>query len=109
VALDEPLVASDPANAGVRRDLAILHGRLGALYEALALHPRLSRDSRLERWSQARSWYEKGRDVLRDLPAGGPPALGGEEPAPDGLVRGLARCDAALAKLRRTTRSGRLE
>jgi hypothetical protein len=101
VTVDEALAAADPADAGVRRDLAILHGRLGALYEALALQPRLSHDSQLERWNQARSWYEKGRRALRDLPSQGAPALGSDQPDPDGLARGVVRCDAALAKLGR--------
>ncbi|HLA79887.1 MAG TPA: hypothetical protein VJU18_20105, partial [Vicinamibacteria bacterium] len=97
--VDQALAASVPVDTGVLRDLAILYGRLAALHETLASQPRLSRDLRLERWNQARSWYEKGRTALRDLPSGGAPALRYEEPDPDEPARGVARCDAALAKL----------
>jgi non-specific serine/threonine protein kinase/serine/threonine-protein kinase len=106
VSLDEALAVSDPGDADVRRELAILHARLGALYEALALLPRQSRVSRLECWSQARSWYEKGRSVLRDLPDRGAPGMGSEKADPDELARGVARCEAALARLGRPRQSG---
>jgi non-specific serine/threonine protein kinase/serine/threonine-protein kinase len=82
-----------------RRTLAGNYTMLGALYARAASIKSVPRDERVERWREARDWFQKSLNVWRDLRDKG--LLSGTSAAkPDEVSKEIAVCDAALEKLK---------
>ncbi len=86
LAVLEPLASANPSNQMLRASLANAHTGLAKV------------EARLGHWREARSWFERSREVWLDLRERGA-TTGSEAALPDELAREIARCDAALAKL----------
>jgi serine/threonine protein kinase len=99
LAVREALVAETPTNVDYRFRLADVCSVLGEAYEALAKQANTPTHKRLEHWQEARSWFQRSLDLfikMRDENVLSKQRL--EYIA--GINEGLARCDAAIAKVK---------
>lgn len=91
----EALAAEDPNDSANSRFVAEACLRIAAVSQSLAEQARAA--DRAARWREARAWYERSLNEWRRLQQRG--QLGGADAeALDGAARGLAHCDAALAR-----------
>jgi non-specific serine/threonine protein kinase/serine/threonine-protein kinase len=82
-----------------RRTLAENYAMLGDLYAKAATVKSVTPVQRVERWREARGWFQKSLNVWRDLRGEG--TLSGEAAAKsDEISKKIAGCDAALEKLK---------
>lgn len=95
--LVEALVASDPGNAEHRFDLAMTYSKLGQTRATLTSQSKTPRDERIERWREARSWFQRSLDIFLDQRRRGPirAIYAGEM---EKVGKEISRCDAALSK-----------
>jgi hypothetical protein len=98
VAIVEALSATDPTNAVARRDAAYCYSSFGDVHAMLASKAKASVGEQIERWRQARSWYQRSLSVTLDMRRRGI-LRSSDADEPDKLARRIAECDAALAKL----------
>jgi non-specific serine/threonine protein kinase/serine/threonine-protein kinase len=98
LAIFEALSAADPTNAAARRDLAACYAYFGDVYKILASTTKASVGARIERWHEARSWYQRSLAVTRDMRGRGT-LRGSDVGQLDKLASEIAHCDEALAKL----------
>ncbi len=97
--LREGIARRDPSNTEVRSDLALTYKQLAEVNVALA-----NKSRSRQPWREARDWYQRALDVLRDLRQRG--ALSKDEAEEiDQISRRLAKCEASLAKPRNPTRA----
>lgn len=98
ISILEALAAADPMNAARHRRLAQSYADFGAMYAKLASAPSVAGSRRIELWTEARAWYQKGLDIFRDIQRRG--ILTGVEPLKSNELTGeIAKCDAELSKL----------
>ncbi|MGH9454152.1 MAG: protein kinase domain-containing protein, partial [Terriglobia bacterium] len=93
------LPTDGPRNVYVLNGFASTYSGFGDAYAALAAGTNLSAARQVELWRKAKSWYQKSLDIRVDKR--NPPSanvLDLEEPKR--LARNIAKCDAAVAKLR---------
>jgi serine/threonine protein kinase/predicted negative regulator of RcsB-dependent stress response len=99
LAIREEASKADPANAEVRHDLAAIYAKLGRVCALMAAEVKLAMGKQAEHWREARSWYQQSLNVFSDLRARG--VLRDSQAAtPDQITSEIAKCDAALAKLK---------
>ncbi len=95
------ILEREPVRSAQTRTLADAYEGLGEGYAALAADGRTSAQKRLANWREARSWFQKSREILQSFRDAG--KLAGEDSAKlDAVNEGLAKCDAAIAHLTRT-------
>ncbi|MBI3649595.1 MAG: protein kinase [Acidobacteria bacterium] len=95
----EALVAETPTNVDYRFRLADVCSIIGEAYEALAKQSKTSASQQVEHWQVARSWFQRSLELFIKMRDEKVLAKGRLEYI-DGITEGLARCDAALAKLK---------
>jgi len=95
--LAEAMAASDPGNAENRFDLAMTYSKLGQTQAALTSQSKTPSGERIERWREARSWFQRSLDIFLDQRQRGPirAVYAGEM---EKVGKEIARCDAALSK-----------
>jgi tetratricopeptide (TPR) repeat protein len=92
----EPLSISDPANLDVSRALAGCYSRFGKLQATMASKMKVQQ---IEHWQQARSWYQRSLDVWNSkMPGSALSPVDAQERQQ--ATDELAKCDAALSKLK---------
>ncbi len=94
-----PVLAADPSNHGSRARAANATIGLGFAHAALAAEPGLSTDARAGHWREAKAAFHDGLVFWTEMRDNGL-VPGTEGDAPDRLAREIAKCDAALARLR---------
>jgi serine/threonine protein kinase/tetratricopeptide (TPR) repeat protein len=97
----EALATRAPGNSKSLWDatgLSASYSGLGMAYVALAERA-VSASEKIRRWSEARSWYQKGLDVWNEKPNHGPLDGMGRNQAAE-IVRQLTKCDANLRELK---------
>lgn len=89
----------DSTTQPMRRQLAMSHFYIGRTYERLATRTGTPARQRSQHWREARQAYQHSRELWHELQRQGglTPQYAGK---PDETTRALARCEAALAKLR---------
>jgi hypothetical protein len=90
--------AASPTDEIAHFRIAILKAGLGQGYVAMASDEKAPAEKRLAHWREARSWYQKSKEIYQQFLDAG--KLTGEDA--DRLkvvVEEIARCDAALAQL----------
>ncbi len=90
LAIRETLVAANPDSAEGRAQLARIHERLGAYYQAVAGSGR-----RAEDWREAKRWYQLSLDTFEQLRQGNKLAAD-HAGQPAELAKRIRACDAAL-------------
>jgi serine/threonine protein kinase/tetratricopeptide (TPR) repeat protein len=94
------LYAADPGNKGRQEAVANSYRTLGDTEVIFASSPRLSASKRVAHWREARSWYTLALQIYLSLRSDG--ALRGEDTGePDRIAQELAKCSAALERLKR--------
>jgi eukaryotic-like serine/threonine-protein kinase len=99
IALIEAVSAANPANARFRANVAMFYVYFGKLWEMLATKEPLPRATQRQRWETARLWYQRALVLVNEMRAQNLPT-GSAVSTPAQLNGHLARCDAALAKLK---------
>lgn len=96
----EKSFAASPTDEIARFRIANVQAGLGQGYAALASEGKTSAQMRLADWREARSWFQKSREVYTVFRDAG--KLTGEDAARlDGVIEEIAKCDAAIARLTR--------
>ncbi len=94
----EARVRLDPTSSNTRRERGVALYKMGEVNTVLAARPEDSAEVRLDRWREARSWFERSHDefvsmrdekLLWESDAGVPDDIAGE----------IAACDTAIAEL----------
>ncbi len=94
----EKSFAASPTDEIAHFRMANVQGSLGQGYAALASDPRTPAQKRLAHWLEARSWFQKSQKIYQVFLDGG--KLTGEDATRLDLVNeGIAKCDAAVARL----------
>ena len=97
----EKSFAASPTDEIAHFRLATIQADLGHAHVVLATEPTTPGEKRLAHWREARSWFQKSREILQSFRDAG--KLTGEDSAKlDAVNEGLAKCDAAIARLSRT-------
>jgi non-specific serine/threonine protein kinase/serine/threonine-protein kinase len=102
LAIREALSAADSSNVQLRRDLAKSYSRLGAVNAEFASKTAAPVSQQIERWRQARSWYQRSREIYLSLRSGRL-LTEADKNAPDELARKIAQVEATLQNLRSPT------
>lgn len=100
VAIAEELRKIDSTDEDLHTFLAICYSSPGKTYAMLASDEKTPSTSRIKFWSEARMWFRRSLDVWLDMRQGGT-LRRLDAGKPDEISREIARCDAALAKLKR--------
>ena len=95
------LVKADPANFMYQRNLGEIHYLLGVTHKRLGADESLSRPDRLEHWRQARDWFDLACEAFVGMQEAGT-LLSYDAKMPEGSIKGVAECDAAIAELSET-------
>lgn len=85
----------------VSTGLADCYFALGLAYSALAADSKGSAVHRTRSWQEARAWYQKSADIWTEKRSRGSLDRSESDTA-ERAAQGIARCDAALAKLAAT-------
>jgi eukaryotic-like serine/threonine-protein kinase len=93
------LSSADRNNNFALSGLAGAYSGMGLAHAALATTRNARVEQQLEHWHEARSWYQKGLDVWLDMRSRGALARVDAD-KPQEMAGEIARCDAAIAKLR---------
>ena len=97
LALERSFAAS-PTDEIAHFRLAMVEQALGQGHAALATDNRSSAQQRLVHWREAHSWFLKSQEIYVIFRDDG--KLSGEDVARlDAVVEGIAKCEAALARL----------
>jgi hypothetical protein len=97
----EKSFAASPTDEILHFRIAIIQANLGHGYVALAIDDKTPLAQRLASWPAARSWFQKSHEILQVFRDAG--KLAGDDSARlDGVNEGLAKCDAAVARLNPT-------
>jgi eukaryotic-like serine/threonine-protein kinase len=95
----ESLAAADQAETYFKpTDLADARSAVAEGYSRLASQPGIPEASRIARWREARSWYQKSLDIW-SLQKKKALLSRWNATEPDRIAKEIASCDAALAKL----------
>jgi tetratricopeptide (TPR) repeat protein len=96
VAIVEDISRTDPMNADVKANLAESYAESGTVNERIASAAK-TRPWALQHWRDARSWYERSRNVWLELRSRN--ALSRlNESEPERMAGAISRCNSALAK-----------
>ncbi|HYL84910.1 MAG TPA: serine/threonine-protein kinase [Candidatus Angelobacter sp.] len=96
----QDLAKRAPASNYVLYNFGNVYSEIAAVHVALASDSRRSTGQQAEQWKEARSWYEKSLDVWREVRSQG--KLGGDEIGePERLPGEIAKCDKAIARLKK--------
>ena len=95
----EPILIADPNNLGTRARAADSRIGLGFAHAALGASPGLATAARVSHWREAKAHFDGGLVFWAEMRDKGI-VPGTEGDRPDRLAREIARCDAALARLR---------
>jgi serine/threonine protein kinase/tetratricopeptide (TPR) repeat protein len=98
LAVFQSTAASGSKDRYVSSGLADCYFALGLAYSALAVNSRGSVASPAKRWQEARAWYQKSLDIWTEKHTRGS-LDGSERETAQRVSQGIAKCDAALAKL----------
>jgi non-specific serine/threonine protein kinase/serine/threonine-protein kinase len=101
-ALAEKLAEAHPSNTELRSFLALTYTNFGKVNATLAESKRLAVSRQIAFWTEARNWYQKGFEILNDLQTRGEYIIS-TYGSPKAAAKEIARCEAALAKLRSAT------
>ncbi|MBI2838288.1 MAG: protein kinase [Acidobacteria bacterium] len=94
----EKSIAASPTDEIARFRIGSVQAGLGKGYAALASDSRTSAERSLADWREARSWFQKSREVYTVFRDAG--KLTGEDAARlDSVIEEIAKCDAAIARL----------
>jgi tetratricopeptide (TPR) repeat protein len=101
-AIAEPILTSHADRQEARYALAGAYFGLGQIDSLRALRPSQSPDQQAAEWNRAKSWYQRSSDAWRQIrhPAAVSPN-GFDCGDPEEAARQLARCNAAMAELRK--------
>jgi tetratricopeptide (TPR) repeat protein len=90
-------IAEDPTNSALSdfRGLACLH--LADAYVALATSDKLSASDQQKHWRAAHDLYQRSLNIWQDMQRRGI-LTADDADKPDEVTRGIAKCDAALAR-----------
>ena len=89
---------ADQADMRSRSDMAAFSSRIAEAYGTMAAQA--APDRRQEYWRQARSWYQKSLSIWQELRQRRSVASREDAESPETANQGIAKCDAALAKLK---------
>jgi serine/threonine protein kinase len=101
-AIAEKLAEANPSNTELRSFLALTYTNLGNVNATFAQIKTLAANRQMALWTEARNWYQKSFEILNDLQTRGEYIIS-TYGSPKASAKEIARCDAALAKLRGTT------
>ena len=93
------MLAADAANLGTRARIADVNVGLGHTHAALADGRGLSREARAGHWRAAKAGFLAGQLFWKEMRDTGK-TTGSERDAPERLAQEIAKCDAALGRLR---------
>lgn len=94
----EKSFAASPTDEIAHFRIGGVQAALGQGYVALASDDRTSAQNRLAHWREARSWFQKSREIYKIFLDAG--KLTGEDAAKlDAVNEGITKCDAAIARL----------
>ncbi len=91
----EALVAANAKNSTAAKYLAVVYTQLGKCHALLATASGTTPDQRVNRWREAREFYQKSLDIYQDLKSKGTLSAA-DSGKPDEVAREIARCDKAL-------------
>jgi hypothetical protein len=95
----EGMAAHGAKDRYVSSGIAGSYADLGMVYARFASDAKLSAEQRQSKWSEARAWYQKSSEIWAGKNARGTLEFSEREQA-DAVREGIAKCDAALGKLR---------
>ena len=95
----EPILAADPGNLATRARVANSKTGLGFAHAALAAGPGQSAAGRAGHWREAKAAFRDAQAFWSEMRDHGM-VPGSEADEPERLAREIAKCDAALARLR---------
>lgn len=94
----EKSFAASPTDEIAHFRIATVEAGLGQGHVAVASDNRTTGQNRLAHWHEARSWFQKSQRIYKIFLDAG--KLTGEDAARlDAVIEGIARCDAAIARL----------
>lgn len=91
--------ASGAKDRYVSSGLADCYFALGLAYSALASNPRNSVADQSKLWRKSRAWYQKSSEIWAEKRSRGSLDGSSERETAERVARGIANCDAGLAKL----------
>ena len=95
LAIDDQILALNPASADAPRNQALAHAQLGKAYTLLASNPRMTVAEQQQNWCAGRSEYQKSVDIWQDMEGKGMLNQVDLEKR-DEVARTLADCESAL-------------
>jgi hypothetical protein len=98
LAVFEAAAASGSKDRYVSSGIADCYFALGMAYSTLAVKAKGSAVHKTESWKEARVWYQKSSDIWTEKRKRGSLDKSESDTA-EKAAQGIARCDAALAKL----------
>jgi len=99
LALREELARQEPTNTAAQIDLAFGYLKLGELFATRAADVAATPGQQVELWRESQSWYQRSQNCFLDLRRRG--QLSGKYSSmPDDLSREIAKCEAAVTKLK---------
>jgi serine/threonine protein kinase len=98
LAVFQSAAASGSKDRYVSSGMADCYFAYGMVYSALADKTKGSGAQQTKRWHEARAWYQKSLDIWTEKRTGGS-LDGSERETAERAAQGIAKCDAALAKL----------
>ncbi len=95
----QDLATADPGNVVYRRNVALCYEKIGDIYLKEAADEKQAVGRRHRQWAEARSWYQRGRDMFMQLRTEGVlmPVDTGQ---PDRFADKMKQCDEAAARLK---------
>jgi hypothetical protein len=99
LAIFEAMVAANPGNALMQRDLGAGYGFYGESWKNLAQQPGIANTQRRTSWLNARQWIVRSLKNLEQMQTQGQ-LPGQDNRAQENMRKLISECDAALAKLR---------
>lgn len=98
----EKSFANSPTDESAHFKIAMVQAELGRAFASLASDRSLSLQQRLAHWRESRSWLEKSLKIYKAFRDAGK-TTGEEAGWVDVVTEEIAKCDAAIAGLRKTT------
>jgi eukaryotic-like serine/threonine-protein kinase len=94
----EKSFAASPTDETIHFRIALVEQQLGMGYESVASHDDRTSAQGLAHWREARSWFQKSREIYKVFKEAG--KITGEEGARlDVVTEEIVKCDAAIARL----------
>jgi len=96
LAIRQKLSADYPNNVEARVNLALARAKIGEAFAALASQEKIPARKRIERWREARAWFQRSLDVFLEMQTRGAlsPANAGEM---ERVKKELSRCDVEIS------------